>query len=42
MVVTVARRGARPGLTRISERRSLSFIVTSSAERFSSEASSCS
>src|SRR5690348_6802969 len=31
IVVTVARRGARPGLTRISERRSDSTVVTSFA-----------
>ena len=35
MVVTVARFGARPGLTRISERRSESSIVISSAARCS-------
>ena len=36
MVETVAFVGARPGLTRISERRSESAIETSSAERRSS------
>jgi hypothetical protein len=33
MVETDARRGARPGLTRISERRSDDCVVISSAER---------
>jgi hypothetical protein len=33
MVLTVARRGDNPGLTRMSERRSESSIVTNSAAR---------
>jgi hypothetical protein len=34
MVLTVARRGDRPGLTRMSERRSESSIVTNSTARY--------
>ncbi len=36
MVETEARLGARPGLTRISERRSEDLVLMSSAERCSS------
>ncbi len=36
MVETEARLGARPGLTRMSERRSLSSMVISRAARWSS------